>query len=102
MSDDTEPKAQHTARPGYLMPRTKPSGRRPAGVGQSAGGWPCRILALAKWHNLLVCLLVAAITGSTGFADITSDRMLLPIEVLGANGTTVSRTVALQATQAES
>ena len=39
---------------------------------------------------------------SIGFADTTTERILLPIEVLGADGTTVSRTVALQAGQAES
>ena len=37
-----------------------------------------------------------------GFADSTTDRMLLPIEVLSADGTTVSRTVALQSGDADS
>jgi hypothetical protein len=49
-----------------------------------------------------VPLFLAAITISIGSAETTIDRMLLPIEVLGADGTTVSRSVALQAEQAES
>ena len=53
-------------------------------------------------YRLLVGLFLAAITISGGFADTTPDRMLLPIEVLGADGATVSRTVALQAGPAES
>ena len=47
-------------------------------------------------------LFLAAITISFGFADTTTKQIVLPIEVLGANGTTVGRTVALQAGQAES
>jgi hypothetical protein len=37
-----------------------------------------------------------------GFADSTTDRMLLPIEVLSADGATVSRTVGLQSGDADS
>jgi hypothetical protein len=61
-----------------------------------------RILHSAGCYRLLVGLLLAAITISSGFADTTPDWMLLPIEVLGADGATVSRTVALQAGPAES
>lgn len=102
MSDDTESKALDTAHPNKVVPRKKGSGRRPAGSAQSVGRWLCRILYVAGWHELLALLFLAAVTISIGFADTTTDRMLLPIEVLGANGTTVSRTVALQAGQAES
>jgi hypothetical protein len=50
----------------------------------------------------VLCLLLAAGTISIGFADTSPDRMVLPIEVLSASGTTASRTVALQPAQAES
>jgi hypothetical protein len=42
------------------------------------------------------------VTASIGLADSTTDRILLPIEVLGGDGTTVSTSVTLQAGQAES
>ena len=102
MSGDTKPIPRDTARPSNVVPRKKASGGRPADIAQSVGEWLCRILHVAGWHQLLVGLFVAAITISIGFADTTTDRMLLPIEVLGADGATVSRTVALQTGQAES
>jgi hypothetical protein len=46
------------------------------------------------------CLLLTAVT-TFGFGDTTPARTSLPIEVLGDNGTTASRTVTLQAGQAE-
>jgi len=73
--------------------------RDTARLTNSVGEWLCRILHVA---GLPVGLFLAAITISIGFAEIAPDRMLLPIEVLGADGTTVSRAVALQAGQAES
>ena len=54
------------------------------------------------WPELLVHLFLAALTISIGTADATSGRIVLPIEVLGADGTTVSRTVTLTAGQCES
>jgi len=102
MSDDTEPKVLDTRRPGNVVPRKKSSVRRPADSAQSVGKWLSRILYGARWHGLQVGVFVAAISISIGFADTTTERMLLPIEILGANGTTVSVTVALQAGQAES
>jgi len=102
MSDDTEPKARGTARLSNVVPRKKASGRRPADSAQSVGRRLCRIVYGARWHDLPVRLFLAAITTSIGFAGTTTDRMLLPIEVLGANGATASRTVALQDGQAES
>jgi hypothetical protein len=102
MSDDTEPKARDTALLSNVLPRNKASGRTPADSAQSVGRQLCRILCVAKWHNLLVCLFPAALTISIAFADTSTGRMLLPIEVLSADATTVSRTVALQAGQAES
>jgi hypothetical protein len=101
MSDDTEPKARDTACLSNVVLPKKASGRRPADSAQSVGAWFCRILSV-EWRPLLVLLFLAAIPISIGFADTTTGRMLLPLEVLGADGTTVSRTVALQAGQAES
>ena len=46
--------------------------------------------------------ILAAAAISMGFARSTTDRILLPVEVLGAAGTTVSRTITLQDGQAES
>jgi hypothetical protein len=102
MSDDTEPKARDTANSSYVVPQKKASGRRPADNAPSLGRWLSRIPYVVRWHELLVCLFLAAITISIGFADTTAERMSLPIEVLGEDGTTVSRSVALQAGQAES
>jgi hypothetical protein len=47
-------------------------------------------------------LLLAAATISIGSANTPTDRILLPIEVLGADGTTVSRTVTLKPEESES
>ena len=66
------------------------------------GNWLRRTLSVAGWHPLLLVLFLAALAISIGFADTATDRVLLPIEVLGADGTTVSRTVTLPAGQAES
>ena len=46
--------------------------------------------------------VLAALAISLGFAHPTTDRILLPIEVFGAERTTVSRTFALQDGHAES
>jgi hypothetical protein len=101
MSADTKPISRETAGPTFV-PRKKASGRRPTDSAQSVGEGLWRILYVAGWRHLLVPLFLAAITIAIGFADTTAEQILLPIEVLGANGTTVSRTVALQAGQAES
>ena len=101
MSDDTKPALRDTARPSNVVPRKMASGR-PAGGARSAGRWPCRILSMARRPDLLAPLFLAAITIPFGFADTTTDRMLLPIEVLSADGTAVSRTVTLQPEQAQS
>jgi hypothetical protein len=54
------------------------------------------------WHELLVRLSLAALAIRMGFAEIPSSPTLLPIEIMGADGTTVSRTLALDAAQSES
>ncbi len=74
MLDDTEPKAPSTTLTLYGM----------------------------GWHGLLARLFLAAVTIPTVFADTPTERLLLPIEILGADGTTVSNTVALQGGQAQS
>ena len=102
MSGDAKPIPRDTACPSNVVPRKKASGGGPADSAQSVGEWLGPILYGAGWHQLLVGLFLAAITISIGFADTTTERMLLPIEVLGADGTTESRTVALQAGPAES
>jgi len=102
MSDVAYPKVQNTAHLSYVVPRKKTPGRRPADSSQSVGRWLCRILHVARRRELLVCLFLTALAISTGYADSTTDRMLLPIEILGADGTTVTRTVTLQAGRAES
>jgi hypothetical protein len=106
MSEVTEPKARDAERPSNIVGRKIASGRRPANSAQSAGKWVRRIMDttgdVAGWHGQLACLFLALITIPTGFADTATDRMLLPIEILGADGTTADRTVVLQAGQAES
>ena len=101
MSGDTGPIPRDTARLSNVLPLKKASEGRPGESPQSVGGWLGRILYLAQWHQLLLGLFLATITISIGFADTTTDRILLPIEVLGAN-TAVTRTVVLQAGRAES
>jgi len=54
------------------------------------------------WRELLVRLLLAIVPIPIGAVQTPSGRILLPIEVLGADGTTASRTVALEAAQSES
>jgi hypothetical protein len=105
VSDDTGPNAGDTATPSNVVTRKKASGRRPAGSAQTVGRWLCWILYVAGWPErparLFLAVLAAALT-SMGFAHTTTDRILLPIEVLGADGTTVSRTITLQHGQGES
>src|SRR4029077_10386220 len=60
----------------------------------------CR--GLFVWSTLLTSLFLAVITIPIGFADTTTERMVLPIEVLSADGATVSRTITLRSGDAES
>ena len=85
-----------------LRPCRKASGEGPADGTESVGESLLSALYEAGWNRLLAGLFLSAIMLSIGFADTAADRMLLPIEVLGADGTTVSRTVTLQAVPAES
>jgi hypothetical protein len=85
-----------------ITPHKKASVGRPAGIAQSVCLRLCLNLCVAGWNGLLVYLFLAATTNSIAFADTATDRMPLPIEVLAANDAPVSRTVALQAGQADS
>jgi hypothetical protein len=61
-----------------------------------------RDLSCFLWPTLLAFLFSAVMTIPIGFADNTTDRMVLPIEVLSADRATVSRTVALHTGNADS
>ena len=54
------------------------------------------------WRDYLARILLAFAAVRIGFAGVPSGRVLLPIEVLGGDGTTVSRTVLLEAAQSGS
>jgi hypothetical protein len=101
-SDGIERSGRDTACPCHVVSRKEVG--RPARA-QPVGRRPSRIPYVAGWDELLPRLflaVLAAITIPIGFASTTPERMLLPVEVLGADGATMSRTVALQAAAAES
>ncbi|HTQ62672.1 MAG TPA: hypothetical protein VMI32_20770 [Candidatus Solibacter sp.] len=56
----------------------------------------------SRWLCLFVAVMVAGAMVFKGFGEPAPERIILPIEVLGVDGATVSRTVELQAEQAES
>jgi len=101
MSDDTEPKERRTARFYHCVPQRQMPGRTVPEGSRSAGSRLGRVLRIGR-RGILQSLVLAAFTIYNGFAGIRSDRILLPVEVIGEDGTTVSRTVALQAGQAAS
>src|SRR5258708_27997577 len=53
-------------------------------------------------RKLLALLFLAAAAISSGSAHATPDKIILPIEIVGNDGATVSRTFVLPAKQAES
>jgi hypothetical protein len=63
--------------------------------------WSSRIVFAAGLRHPLGVLLLLGVTLSTRIANASTNPVLLPIEILGANGTTASRTVELQVAQAE-
>ena len=93
MSGDTSAISRDPERPKNFLPRKKASGGRAADSSQPLGVLVSHSLEVAGWHQLLVHLFLAALTISFGFADNTTGPILLPIEVLGADGTMVSRTL---------
>jgi hypothetical protein len=105
MSGETGPNTGDAIPPNNVVTRKKASGRRPAGSARTVGRWLCRTLDATGWLVLPARLFLAVLPAaaiSVGLAHTTTDRILLPIEVLGADGTTVSRTIALHGGQAES
>ena len=98
-SDLVDPAVSRLKQIGDLVRRTV---NDLAGNAQSGAGWLSRILHAARGPQRLAPLLMAVATISTGSVDTTTNRMLFPIEVLGATGTAVNRTVTLQAGEAES
>jgi len=54
------------------------------------------------WSQSFIPLLLAILTISGAPAETGADRVLLPIEIMGEDGTTVSRTVTLTVAQSES
>src|ERR1700730_3698784 len=102
---DTGPNARGIVPLGTVVSRKKLAGRRPAGWPRPVSMLLNRALHMLEWRALtsgLFLALLAAAAISMGFARSTTDRILLPIEVLGAEGTTVSRAFTLQDGQAES
>jgi hypothetical protein len=61
-----------------------------------------RILCATGWHKRLALSFLAAISISIGSASAVTNRIVLPVEILGADGTSASRTVVLEEGRAES
>ena len=85
-----------------LRGKKKASKRSPAKSAESSGRRLRHILHSVGWPLLVAPFFLAAVTISIGSADTTSDRIILPVEVLGTAGETVSRSIALLPAQAES
>ena len=62
----------------------------------------CRTLGMPRWQGLLVGIFLASVTIPFALAGTPTGRLLLPIEVFGADGTVESRSFTLQPGQAES
>ncbi|PYX65076.1 MAG: hypothetical protein DMG78_30015, partial [Acidobacteria bacterium] len=54
------------------------------------------------WVKSIVRLLLATLAIPIGAVNASSSRIQMPVEVLGADGATANRTVALEAAQSES
>jgi len=90
MSAISEQRTHGTPWPNPVPSRGRASDRRRIESAQSVPRWLSPAL-----------LLLAVATASIAFGNTTADRILLPIEVLGANLTTESRNFVLQADQAD-
>lgn len=101
ISDDGELRTCNAVRPAPCESNKKPLGRSCTSLSHSVGTRLGRALHVSGWLTLVAVLLLTGITVYLAFADATTYRMLLPIEVLGENGTTVCTTAALQFQQAE-
>jgi len=84
-----------------VVSRNKASERLPVADWQAVSKRRYRTWCGAGWNQLKACLVFGVVAISVGFAETTSDRVVLPIEVLATDGGIVSRTVGLQAGQAE-
>ncbi|MGB8472465.1 MAG: hypothetical protein WCE61_00105 [Candidatus Acidiferrum sp.] len=102
MPTETEPKTQDTAGVSRAEPQKEGCGRRQAGTARWSGGALRGVLSRIGWPYLPAVLLLAGIPISIGFADTTADQILLPIEVLSADGAAASRSAALNAGQVDS
>jgi hypothetical protein len=98
---DVEVERADTAHGEHPGPARKTFPWLPDGSRRSVSRWHCIILNLGR-QCLLPALTLASIGICIALSIVNKDPMLLPIEVLGDSGTTVSRTVTLQAEQAES
>jgi hypothetical protein len=101
MSDETKLKAPITALSSHSLSRKKAFGRNTEPRAHSIVNRLRRALKGVAWYALSASLFLAAGTIAVS-SKAASDRILLPIEILGADGTTASRTVFLQAGQAPS
>lgn len=102
MSDHTKLKPVDTAPRSNVLLRENASGRRCEESAHGVRTRHSRFPYAAGWHRWLAPLFLGALSISTGSADTTTDRVLLPVEIVGTDGTTASRTVALKAGEAES
>jgi hypothetical protein len=99
---DIESRPIESGASSIVLPRKKVPGRTCC---KSPHGGPAqilRILCATGWHKLRVPPFLSELAVSVGSPSTYTDRVVLPIEVLGADGTTVSSTVILRAGQAES
>jgi hypothetical protein len=87
--------------PNHRVPRKKAHRGLPADHNQIAGRLGWRHPLRSGWRGLLTGLILTCLTIFVAF-DSTKRSILLPIEVLGEDGTTASTVVALQAEQAKS
>lgn len=81
---------------------SKMLGRTRRHCGNSSRVWLGCVLDVLGWRCLLPVAVLVGITIYPTLADTPPNRVTLPIEVLGEDGTTVSTAVTLQSEQAES
>jgi len=100
MWHDAELKVRNTARPKRRGSGKNALARTRVSRANSVGIWLG--LRLPGWLGLLLVPILVGITIYIALADTTTSRIVLPIEVLGEDGTVVGTTIALRSEQAES
>src|ERR1700738_4805990 len=85
-----------------LLTRTGEAGRVLRSDARVISAYFGRILRVVCWHILFVPSFLLALTISSRSEDLGVERVPLPIEIVGIDGTTVSTTVVVQRDQAES